>query len=743
MDDLPSRHCTGSQGLFFLLGQCDLRRILLCTGLACVKGGPQPSHWNSWLFRNFPQNLSLLIHLPDGQELGFSAGVRDEALPLAGGPDRALSLLGMVIELSAQFRRQCPEHIVCLPPFHRQVLPQFPDKRGAAVPAGKQIQVVFCPGHGHVEQAAFLLILPLFLRVFRLCDGGQNVIQHVQQVHGIIFQAFAGMNGGEDWTVPGRVRRLSHQGPQAVQPGQEAVQAGFTGRQQAEYFVLIGVQLLLFHIVLVAQLPPDAVQTLLRRVRQEPGQQTDEAGDAVPRILGEQGEPKQLLQDRIPGSPAPFAGILRRLFGNAAAQLVVDAQEHLSVPFVVSKGDNVQNVRDDPMGKEGVIHLTAPVGHSLPVQQVDQRQSAVVIPVKDRCLLPAANSCVQQPLVLDFPVRRQDQMHVCAGLPGGADGFGMAVGILLNEPVRQPEDLRRGAVIFLHQQNPCAGISLLELHQGVRIGGPETVNALVLVAYHEKISSFPGQKMDDGVLDPGGVLGFVHADIRKRILKMGQDIRTDFQDFLGIHHLVIIVHPPLLPQHLVVPAVQLRKLVEPRVQLANRPFVQHHVLHIGDPPAQLLDGALGSKVLAELEVQIRDQLGQFHFIFHQCKGVSPATYTGIKIDDFGGNAVDGAKLRDLGAVLPKQPGEPLPHFPGGGLGIGHGQNFVRRDAAAAEHIAQAGHQHGGLSAAGHRQKQHGALHGVHRLRLLRIEPQRIFPVKYFSVHADAPSERPF
>ena len=79
--------------------------------------------------------------------------------------------------------------------------------------------------------------------------------------------------------------------------------------------------------------------------------------------------------------------------------------------------------------------------------------------------------------------------------------------------------------------------------------------------------------MDDGVLDPGGVLGFVHADIRIRILKMGQDIRTDLQDFLGIHHLVIIVHPPLLPQHLVVPAVQLRKLVEPRVQLANRPFV--------------------------------------------------------------------------------------------------------------------------------------------------------------------------
>ena len=547
MDDLTPRHRTGGQGLSFFLGQCILRRILLCTGLVCVKAGPSTCRWNGRLFRNFPQNLSLLIHLPDGQELGFPAGVRDQALPLAGSPDRAPSFLGMMIELSAQFCRQSPEHIVCLPPFHRQILPQFPDKRGAAVPAGKQIQVVLCPGHGHVEQAAFLLVLPLFLWGFRLCDGRQNVIQHIQQVNSVIFQAFAGMDGGEDRSVLGGGRRLSHQGPQIVQPGQEVVQAGFPGCKQAEDLVLVGVQLLLFYIVLVAQFPPDAVQASFRRVRQEPGQQADEAGDAVPRILGKRRKAKQFLQNRISGGPAPLTGILRRLFGNAAAQLVVDALKHLRVPFVVSKGDDVQNVRDDPVCKEGVVHLPAPVNGTLPLQQVDQRQRTVVIPVKDSSLSAAANSYIQQPLVLNCPVCRQDQMHVRAGFPGGTDGFGVAVGISLNEPIRQPEDLRRGAVVFLHQQYPGAGIGLLKLHQGVRIGGAEAVNALVLVPYHEKVPGFPGQKMDDGVLDPGGILGFIHADVRKCVLKIGQDIRMDLQNSLGIHHLVVIVHPPLLP----------------------------------------------------------------------------------------------------------------------------------------------------------------------------------------------------
>ena len=113
-----------------------------------------------------------------------------------------------------------------------------------------------------------------------------------------------------------------------------------------------------------------------------------------------------------------------------------------------------------------------------------------------------------------------------------------------------------------------------------------------------------------------------------------------------------------------------------------------------------------------------------------------ATYTGIKIDDFGGNAVDRANLRDLRTILAKKPDEPLLHFPGGRLGVGHGQDRVRRDPAAAEHIAQPGHQHRGFSAAGYGQKQHRAVYGVNSFQLLRIESRCIVPVKFASGHAD-------
>ena len=114
---------------------------------------------------------------------------------------------------------------------------------------------------------------------------------------------------------------------------------------------------------------------------------------------------------------------------------------------------------------------------------------------------------------------------------------------------------------------------------------------------------------------------------------------------------------------------------------------------------------------------------------------------GVKINDLGGNAVDGAELRRLGAVRPEQTGKALLHLLCGGFGIGHGQDASSGDAPAAEHISQAGHQHRGLAAAGHGQEQHRPVHGVDCFRLLRIEPQGVFLVKFRSFHAALPPVR--
>ena len=202
---------------------------------------------------------------------------------------------------------------------------------------------------------------------------------------------------------------------------------------------------------------------------------------------------------------------------------------------------------------------------------------------------------------------------------------------------------------------------------------------------------------------------------------MGQNIRIIFQNGLGVDHLVIIIHPMALPQRQIVLCIQIWELVKPGVQFTEILFAKHHILHIGDPFAKLLDHALGGKLAAELPVQIRNDFRQFSFIFNHCKGISTAMCPGIKINDFRGNAVDRADLRDLRTVLTKKPDEPFLHFLGGRLGVGHGQDRNRRDPAAAEHIAQPGHQHRGFSAAGYGQKQHRAVDGVYRRQLLRIE----------------------
>ena len=245
--------------------------------------------------------------------------------------------------------------------------------------------------------------------------------------------------------------------------------------------------------------------------------------------------------------------------------------------------------------------------------------------------------------------------------------------------------------------------------------------------------------MNNGVLYFRGILGFVHADIGKGLLKIGQNVRILLQDRLGIDHLIVIVHPPLLAQQQIILLVKLREPVEARVQFGDLLLLQNLVFYKGNPFSQFSGHVLAGKFPVQFPVQVRHQLGKPPFVLHQREGRSAAVGPGVIGDDFGRNAVDRPKFRDFRAILSEKRRKALLHLPGGRFRVGHGQNFIRRDAAAAEHIPQPGHQHGGLSAAGDRQQQDCPLHGVDRFLLLGVQPPGIFPVKFRSVHADAPS----
>ena len=159
----------------------------------------------------------------------------------------------------------------------------------------------------------------------------------------------------------------------------------------------------------------------------------------------------------------------------------------------------------------------------------------------------------------------------------------MAQDVLLDEAVRGLHDLGAGAEILLHQQHPGPGMLLLEGEQGLGVGRPEAVDALILVPHHEQVVPAPGQPTDDCMLDSGGVLGLVHTDIRKPSPEIFQGLRAPRQDIARVEHLVVIVHQAPGPQLLPIEPVNLRDApVTVLLQLFDFRLVQHAVLDIGN-----------------------------------------------------------------------------------------------------------------------------------------------------------------
>ena len=302
--------------------------------------------------------------------------------------------------------------------------------------------------------------------------------------------------------------------------------------------------------------------------------------------------------------------------------------------------------------------------------------------------------------------------------------FGQAAGVFLDEPVRRRHDLPGGAVVLLQAQDPGPGPLLREADQGGGVGGPEAVDALILVPHQKEVLALSRQQADDPVLDSGGVLGLVHTEIPETPLKFLQDPGVLPENPQSIDHLIVIVHPPALPERLLIVPEDFRKLYPFHLDLGQLLPSQHLVLGIGDGGHQGLHCALGCKLSRLRPVQLPQQRPPLSRILQQGEGRPPQPAL-IGADDLAAHAVDGAKLQPLCSLLPKEGGEACAHIPGGGHGIGHGQDLLRRDPPGQTQIAHPGHQDGGLAAAWDGQQQHRAVHRLDRLLLLSIQGERI------------------
>ena len=417
-----------------------------------------------------------------------------------------------------------------------------------------------------------------------------------------------------------------------------------------------------------------------------------------------------------------------RLLGQAPAdprpQLVVQPQEPLPVPGVQGKTDHVRDVSDHPAGEKGALHLAAAVWSPGPLQQVDERQGAVVVPVEHSGLPVTVLGQLGQPAVLTLPVIDGDLLRRGPAPPDGPHVLGQAVGVFLDEPVRRRHDFPGGAVVLLQAQDPGPGPVLRKADQGGGIGGPEAVDALILVPHQKEVPALFRQQADDPVLDLGGILGLVHTEIPVAPLKFLQDPWMLPEDPQGIDHLIVIVHPPALPKRLLIVPENLGELHPLHLDLGQFLPSQHLVFGIGDGGHQGLHRTLGCKLSRLRPVQLPQERPPLSRILQQGEGRPPQPAL-IGADDLAAHAVDGAELQPLRSLLPKKSGKAGTHIPGGGHGIGHGQDLLRRDPPGQTQIAHPGHQDGGLAAAWDGQQQHRTVHRLDRLLLLPIQGERI------------------
>ena len=103
--------------------------------------------------------------------------------------------------------------------------------------------------------------------------------------------------------------------------------------------------------------------------------------------------------------------------------------------------------------------------------------------------------------------------------------FGAAVFVLLDEFLGSGYNGTSGTVVLLQIEYLCTGIDGFKLGEGLRVGGPKTVDALVLVAHQKEVAAGSRQQTENRVLDFGGVLGLVYTEVGVAAAELLQKLR--------------------------------------------------------------------------------------------------------------------------------------------------------------------------------------------------------------------------
>ena len=683
--------------------------------------------------------VALEEHLP-GLQAAVAVCERDEHRVAALREDLPFAVHGVAVAQAAGVFRQDGGEVLRRAEGPRQLLPQLTDKGGRHVRIVKQIQFVFCPRHGNVEQPPVLLIGALgVLRAVRAVRvGGQDAVVDIEQEDAVILEPLAAVDGRERQARVGRVAVGADELPERIEPREKRGGRGMRRGEHAEDRKFARVEPPLGDEPAVAHRAPDrADERLARRLRQRVQPRAELLRGFAAGIrkiaLREQAREHRRVRPRAFG-----AGGQRRLPGDHGAEFIIDAQKPLRIVRRGGKAQDIAHVADDAVREERILRAAAAVGKTRALQRVDEREGAVIVAVEDgkRRLMNLRGQREQIP-DLRLPRSGVDRLHRLPGGADGTDGLGVAAAVFGDEGVRRLQDLGRGAVILLHEQQLRAGVGLRELQQRLGPGGAEAVDALVLVADQKQIAGLLGQQPDDRVLHARGILRFVDAQVRVLRLKLRQHVRMLAQNGQRVGHLVVVVHLPRGAQGLTVAGIDREKAGDVKVLGADLVCAQHHVFAVGDRGADLADGRVGGIFAVQLQADPPDERGKLALVLLQRERRAAQAAAGL--DDFGRQAVDRAELRRPAAQLRKQRGKARAQLLRGGDGIGHDQNAAGVDPAAKRQIPQPRDEHRRLPAAGHGQQQNCAVYGLHGGLLLRAEVRHVLGGKFLRRHTSSSS----
>ena len=116
-----------------------------------------------------------------------------------------------------------------------------------------------------------------------------------------------------------------------------------------------------------------------------------------------------------------------------------------------------------------------------------------------------------------------------------------SIAVFGDQRVRGLQNLRRGAVIFRHQDRLCAGVVRFKLHQVLHVRAAPGVDRLVRVAHDEEIFVVAAEHLHQLILQAVNVLKLVDHDVFQPLLPLEADLRILLKDVEGEFDQIVVV----------------------------------------------------------------------------------------------------------------------------------------------------------------------------------------------------------